>query len=64
MPSFQLLPTLPERLVRPAGLESIEEASLRQVCLPELALLLIVLMDVRVAAAQSRAALCGQSVNA
>ena len=50
----QLPPTLPERLIRPAGLDAIVEVSLRQVRLPELALLLIVLMDVRIAAVQSR----------
>ncbi len=52
----QLSPTLPERLIRPARLDAIVEVSLRQVCLPELVLLFIVLMDVRIAAAQSRAA--------
>ena len=50
-------PTLPERLIRPARLDAIVEVSLRQVRLPELALLLIVLLDVHIAAAQSRRAL-------
>ncbi len=50
-------PTLPERLIGPAGLDAVVEVSLRQVCSPELALLLIVLLDVRIAAAQSRSAL-------
>ena len=53
----QLLPTLPERPIGPAPLDAIVEISLRQVCLPELALLLIVLTDVRIAATQSRGAL-------
>ena len=41
-------------MVRPAGLDAIIEVSLRQVRLPELALMLIVSMDVRIAAVQSR----------
>src|SRR6185437_11576241 len=50
-------PTLPEWLIGPAGLDAIVEVSLRQVRVPELALLLIVLMDVGIAAVQSRRAL-------
>ena len=53
----QLPPTLPERPIGPASLDAIVEISLRQVRLPELALLLIVLTDVRIAAAQPRGAL-------
>ena len=53
----QLPPTLPERPIGPAPLDAIVEIALRQVRLPELALLLIVLTDVRIAAAQSRGAL-------
>lgn len=53
----QLLPTLPERPIGPAPLDAIVEIALRQVRLPELALSLIVLPDVRIVAAQSRGAL-------
>ncbi len=49
----QLPPTLPERLIGPARLDAIVEVSLRQVCLPELALLLVVLMDIWITVSQS-----------
>src|SRR3546814_8937961 len=48
-------PTLPERLIGPAGLHAIVEVALRHVGFPQLALLRVVLLHVRIAAAQVRA---------
>lgn len=52
-----MTPTLPERLIGPTGLSLIVEVPLLQVCVPKLALLLIVLLDVCIAAIQCCCAL-------
>ena len=46
------VPTLPEQLIRPAMLRTIVEIPLRQIGMPKLLLLLSVLLDERIAAAQ------------
>ena len=55
----QLPPALPERLIRPARLDAIEEIALRQIGLPKFLQLRVVLPDEAIATAQfSRAVRC------